>query len=127
MKFNEKLIELRKKEGLSQEELGYKLNVTRQTVSKWELGQTTPEMEKLVEMSKIFNVSVDELINESEEAVNQNPIIEQYLKNLNIHLHPVKIKSRIYLRFLHLSTNLLRIKLCPSLVFLNFQEYVPLS
>ena len=76
MKFNEKLIELRKKEGLSQEELGYKLNVTRQTVSKWELGQTTPEMEKLVEMSKIFNISVDELINESEAVVNQNPIIE---------------------------------------------------
>ena len=76
MKFNEKLIELRKKEGLSQEELGYKLNVTRQTVSKWELGQTTPEMEKLLEMSKVFNISVDELINESEEVVNQNPIIE---------------------------------------------------
>ena len=76
MKFNDKLIELRKKEGLSQEELGYKLNVTRQTVSKWELGQTTPEMEKLVEMSKIFNISVDELINESEAVVNQNPIIE---------------------------------------------------
>lgn len=45
MKFNEKIIELRKKQGLSQEELGYKLNVTRQTVSKWELGQTTPEMD----------------------------------------------------------------------------------
>ena len=76
MKFNEKLIELRKKEGLSQEELGYKLNVTRQTVSKWELGQTTPEMEKLVEMSKIFNVSTDELINESEIQTGSNPIIE---------------------------------------------------
>lgn len=76
MKFNEKLIELRKKEGLSQEELGYKLNVTRQTVSKWELGQTTPEMEKLVEMSKIFNISVDELVNESEVVVNQSTIIE---------------------------------------------------
>ena len=76
MKFNEKLIELRKKEGLSQEELGYKLNVTRQTISKWELGQTTPEMDKLVEMSKIFNISVDELINESEITPKQNPIIE---------------------------------------------------
>jgi len=76
MKFNEKLIELRKKQGLSQEELGYKLNVTRQTVSKWELGQTTPEMDKLVEMGKIFNVSVDELINESEITTNVNPIIE---------------------------------------------------
>lgn len=76
MKFNEKLSELRKKEGLSQEELGYKLNVTRQTVSKWELGLTTPEMDKLVEMSKIFNISIDELINESKITHNQNPIIE---------------------------------------------------
>ena len=77
MKFNEKLIELRKKQGLSQEELGYKLNVTRQTVSKWELGQTTPEMDKLIEMSKIFNISIDELINESDTTPNQNPIIEE--------------------------------------------------
>ena len=48
MKFNEKLIELRKKEGLSQEQLGNKVNVSRQTVSKWELGETTPELEKLI-------------------------------------------------------------------------------
>ena len=76
MKFNERLIELRKKEGLSQEELGYKLNVTRQTVSKWELGQTTPEMDKLVEISKIFNISVDELVKETEEKVNEEQVIE---------------------------------------------------
>lgn len=76
MKFNEKLIELRKKQGLSQEELGYKLDVTRQTVSKWELGETTPEMAKLVEMSKIFNITVDELTNDSEITTNVNPIIE---------------------------------------------------
>ena len=76
MKFNEKLIELRKKAGLSQEELGYKLNVTRQTVSKWELGETTPEMAKLAEISKIFNMSVDDLINDSQIKTNENPIIE---------------------------------------------------
>ena len=76
MKFNEKLIELRKKQGLSQEELGYKLNVTRQTISKWELGQTTPEMDKLVEISKIFNITVDELINNSEETATINTVIE---------------------------------------------------
>lgn len=90
MKFNEKLIELRKKAGLSQEELGYKLNVTRQTVSKWELGQTTPEMDKLAEMSKIFNISVDELINESEIENNTNktiedkPIVEKNSREKNI-------------------------------------------
>ena len=76
MKFNEKLIQLRKKEGLSQEELGYRLNVTRQTVSKWELGQTTPEMDKLIELSKIFNISVDELINEESEPITQATKIE---------------------------------------------------
>ena len=62
MKFSDKLIDLRKKAGLSQEELGEKLNVTRQTISKWELGQTTPELDKLKEISKLFNISVDELI-----------------------------------------------------------------
>ncbi|MDE6733554.1 MAG: helix-turn-helix domain-containing protein, partial [Oscillospiraceae bacterium] len=46
----------------SQEELGDKLGVTRQTVSKWELGATTPEMEKLAQMSELFGISVDELI-----------------------------------------------------------------
>lgn len=66
MNFNEKLVKLRKQKGLSQEELGYKLNVTRQTVSKWELGETTPEMNKLVELSKIFGVSLDELTSETE-------------------------------------------------------------
>ena len=76
MKFNEKLIELRKKAGLSQEELGFKLNVTRQTVSKWELGLTTPEMDKLSEMGKIFNVSVDELINDSETISNNTTVID---------------------------------------------------
>lgn len=84
MKFNEKLIQLRKKEGLSQEELGYKLNVTRQTVSKWELGQTTPEMEKLVEMSKIFNISLDELMNEKDETITQTTKIDdQPIENKN--------------------------------------------
>ena len=62
MKFNEKLINLRKSAGLSQEELGNKLDVARQTVSKWELGETTPEMDKLVKMSEIFNISLDELV-----------------------------------------------------------------
>lgn len=66
MKFNEKLIQLRKSSGFSQEELGHKLNVTRQTVSKWELGNTTPEMEKLIELSDLFNISIDELVKEKE-------------------------------------------------------------
>lgn len=66
MKFNEKLINLRKSKGMSQEELGENLNVTRQTISKWELGQTTPEMDKLMEIAKLFDMTLDELTNEEE-------------------------------------------------------------
>lgn len=76
MNFGEKLTNLRKQKGLSQEELGYELNVTRQTVSKWELGQTTPEMDKLVELSKIFGVTVDELTNTEEITNNEASKIE---------------------------------------------------
>ncbi len=71
MKLNEKIMNLRKKEGLSQEELAEKLNVTRQTVSKWELGTITPKMDKLTEMSKIFNTTVDDLINEEDSNVEE--------------------------------------------------------
>ena len=87
MNFGEKLTNLRKQKGLSQEELGFELNVTRQTVSKWELGQTTPEMEKLIEMSKIFGVSLDELTNENEivnnevEKIEDRPINDKPQKN----------------------------------------------
>ena len=71
MNFNDKLIKLRKLKGLSQEELGDKLNVTRQTVSKWELGQSTPEMENLIQLSKIFNVSIDTLTNDNDYVGNE--------------------------------------------------------
>ena len=62
MEFKEKLMQLRKERGWSQEELGERLSVTRQTVSKWELGQTTPELAKLIEMSELFGMSIDELV-----------------------------------------------------------------
>ena len=64
MKFYEKLIILRKKALLSQEELAEKLDVTRQTISKWELGQSKPDIEKLQMMSKLFEVDVNTLTNE---------------------------------------------------------------
>ena len=62
MKFNEKLIELRKKEGLSQEQLGNKVNVSRQTLSKWELGETTPELEKFFDLHLKFHHLLYQLI-----------------------------------------------------------------
>lgn len=65
MKFGDKLTLLRKRNGLSQEDLGEKLNVTRQTVSKWELGQTKPDTDKLMEISKLLNIDFNVLIDDS--------------------------------------------------------------
>ena len=59
MKFNEKLLELRKQKGWSQEEVGEKINVSRQTISKYESGLSTPEMDKLIDLAKVFEISID--------------------------------------------------------------------
>ena len=64
MKFCEKLIILRKKAMLSQEQLAERLNVTRQTISKWELDQSKPDMDKLKEISKLFAVDLETLTND---------------------------------------------------------------
>ena len=64
MKFGDKLSQLRRKAGLSQEELGEQLNVTRQTISKWELGQSKPDTDKLMEISKLVKVDFNQLIDD---------------------------------------------------------------
>lgn len=64
MNLNEKIQKLRKDNNLSQEQLAEKLNVSRQSVSKWESGASYPEMEKLLQMCKIFNISLEDLTNE---------------------------------------------------------------
>ena len=64
MEFSEKLTDLRKKAGLSQEQLADRLGVTRQSVSKWESGAAMPELVKLIALSELFGVSVDYLVKE---------------------------------------------------------------
>lgn len=66
MKFNEKLLDLRKKKGLSQEDLGGSLNVSRQTISKWEGGQSYPDFEKLILLSEFFDITLDELMKDTD-------------------------------------------------------------
>ena len=72
MKFNEKIIMLRKNNNLSQEDLGNELGGARQTISKWELGETTPEMDKLIKMSEIFEITLDDLIKDTEPNIDKN-------------------------------------------------------
>ncbi len=66
MNFSEKLLTLRKANDLTQEQLAEKLDVSRQSVSKWESGQAVPELEKIVALSAIFNVTTDYLLKSSE-------------------------------------------------------------
>lgn len=58
----DKIIELRKKAGMSQEELAEKMNVSRQSVSKWEGAQSTPDLNRILELSRIFGVTTDYLL-----------------------------------------------------------------
>ena len=68
MNFNEKLISLRKSMGLSQEELGAEIKVSHQTISKWELGQSYPDFQRLVLLSDYFGLTLDELVRDVDVA-----------------------------------------------------------
>ena len=69
MNLGNKILELRKKVGLSQEELGEKVGVTRQTISNWELGETSPNPEQLKLLSKELNISIDELLDNDTKSI----------------------------------------------------------
>lgn len=91
MKFSEKLQTLRKERKLSQEQLAEMLDVSRQAVSKWESGQSYPEMDKLLSLCKIFKVSLEELTNEDIKELNVdsksknviNSMIDQVVNFIN--------------------------------------------
>lgn len=74
MNIGEKLFELRKNKNLSQEEVAEKLNVTRQTVSKWETNQSTPDFDKIIPLCELFEISTDELLRgkKSESRAEEN-------------------------------------------------------
>ena len=73
MIFADKLILLRKKAGWSQEELAEQMNVTRQSVSKWEGAQSVPDLDKMIRLSELFGVSTDYLLkDEIEQAEHIN-------------------------------------------------------
>ena len=76
MNMQDKLIWLRKRKGMSQFELAEALNVSRQAVSKWELGIAVPTLENLVSISNLFGVSVDFLVNDEAESDFETPTVK---------------------------------------------------
>ena len=108
MNFGKKILDARKKANLSQEEIAEKLNITRQTVSKWESNETVPNINQVKLLAKIYKISLEELLNynkvdeEIESIIKKNntktqdkinwtkvwskkyPILETYQNKVNI-------------------------------------------
>jgi len=88
MQLGNNIYHLRKEKGFSQEKLAEKINVTRQTISNWELGETFPNPEQLVRLSKVLNKSIDDLVgNEFVQGTDKEQEDEpKLLKNIYIGL-----------------------------------------
>ncbi len=77
MKLSEKILSLRKQSGMSQEELAEKLNVSRQAISRWEVGSAQPDAGNILQLSKLFGVTCDYLLNDDYESDRDVPQIKQ--------------------------------------------------
>lgn len=73
MDLGERLFELRKSKNLTQDDVAEKLNVTRQTVSKWETNQSTPDFDKIVPLCELFEIGVEELLTGKKPEVKEQP------------------------------------------------------
>ena len=121
----DKIIRLRKKNGWSQEELADKMNVSRQAVSKWEAAQTTPDLEKILQLGNLFGVTTDyllkdELVDEEfVEGVAETPIRKISLAEANDYLEQRKNAS------VQIAIATLLCIISPILIFLllAFSEY----
>lgn len=121
----DKIIRLRKKNGWSQEELANKMNVSRQAVSKWEAAQTTPDLEKILQLGNLFGVTTDyllkdELVDEEfVEGIDEIPIRKISLAEANDYLEQRKNAS------VQIAIATLLCIISPILLFLllTFSEY----
>lgn len=71
MSIGEKILDLRKKKNLSQEELAHKLDVSRQTISKWETDQSNPDFDKIIPLCEVFEITTDELLRGEDIKLNK--------------------------------------------------------
>ena len=84
MKLSDKIIQLRKSNGWSQEDLAEKLNVSRQAISRWEVATAQPDVTNILQLSKLFGVTTDYLLNDEYESDNDLPKVKE-VKSDGIH------------------------------------------
>ncbi len=113
--------QMRKSKGLSQEELAIKLNVVRQTISKWEQGLSVPDSEMLVRISDIFETSVSTLLGENinESKVDNLKAISDKLEIINFQLLQKNNAKRKMVRWILISLCIIIVIIFISLILLN--------
>lgn len=116
MALGERLTNLRKSKGLSQEQLAGELDLTRQTISKWELNQSTPDLEYLVRLSDFFGVSTDYLI----RGEQTNPPCSndsEFETNDTVYMQKQLFDANTYKRCFHLGAISMGVSLAGIIVF----------
>ena len=76
MKLSDKIVRLRKSNGMSQEELADKLGVSRQAISRWEMGTAMPDATNILQLSRLFQVTTDYLLNDEYQSDNDLPKVK---------------------------------------------------
>lgn len=97
MSLGERLYELRKKKGLSQEEVAERLNVTRQSVSKWETDESKPDFDKIVPICELYEISTNELLNGTKEEKEEKEV--EVINNDNKKKRAIIISIAVFLYF----------------------------
>lgn len=97
MTLGEKLFELRKQKNLSQEEVAEKLNVTRQTISKWETDQSTPDLDKIIPLCDLYEISADYLLTGKEtKEENYNDLVKDDHKRKEMKAKKIALGILLY-------------------------------
>ncbi len=117
----ENIKQLRKTKGLSQEELAIKLNVVRQTISKWEQGLSVPDAEMLISISEVFEIPVSTLLGENipESKVDDLKAISEKLEIINLQLLQIKNERRKIVHWLLILLCVITMIISISLFLLN--------
>lgn len=118
----DKIIELRKKSGMSQEELAEKLGVSRQSISKWEGAQSTPDLNRILQLSEIFGVTTDSLLKDTIELTSDNSLTQEGKADTEPPLRRVSMEEAN--KFL--AENEKRSKLIPTGVVLCTLSFLPI-
>lgn len=104
MEFKEKLQMLRAEAKISQEELAAKLNISRQSVTKWENGQSFPDIQNLIQLSDIFKVSIDRLVKDNDNC-NLNILDRQQVSEQDMRMFLIRAKNSTYISGSNLSVS----------------------